>query len=101
MFAEPTPTDFSLPVIGSALYLSVFCTAVALSLQTFGQKYSHPASAAIILSFESVFGVIFSVILYHEPLTAKIVAGFALIFIAVIISETKLVFLPFARKTSN
>lgn len=101
LFAEPTPTDFSLPVIGSALYLSVFCTAVALSLQTFGQKYSHPASAAIILSFESVFGVIFSVILYHEPLTAKIVAGFALIFIAVIISETKLGFLPFAKKTTN
>ena len=45
--------------------------------------------------------MIFSVILYHEPLTAKIVAGFALIFIAVIISETKLGFLPFAKKTTN
>ena len=96
--AEPAPTDFSMGVWGGALYLAVLCTAVALSFQNFGQKYTHPSAAAIILSLESVFGVIFSVIFYHEVLTAKIVAGFVLIFVSVLISETKLSFLPFGKK---
>jgi drug/metabolite transporter (DMT)-like permease len=97
--AETLPTDFSLPVLSGVLYLSILCTAVALTLQNFGQKYTNPSAAAIILSFESVFGVIFSVIFYHEVLTVKIVIGFALIFLAVLISETKLSFLK--RKTSK
>lgn len=74
-------------------YLSLFCTAAALLLQNFGQKYTSPSSASIILGLESVFGVIFSILLYDEPMTLKIGAGFVLIFVAVIISETKLSFL--------
>ena len=50
-------------------------------------------NAAILLSLESVFGVIFSVLLYGEVLSVKVVSGFVLIFIALIISETKLSFL--------
>lgn len=90
---ETIPTDFNLPILGGALYLSIFCTAIALSLQNFGQKYTNPSAAAIILSFEAVFGVIFSVIFYKEILTTKIILGFILIFISIIISESKLNFL--------
>ena len=68
-------------------YLAVACTAVALLLQNLGQKYTHPSSASLILSLESVFGVIFSVIFYDEKLTLRIVAGFILIFVAIVISE--------------
>ena len=50
-------------------------------------------NAAILLSLESVFGVIFSVLLYGEVLTLKVIAGFVIIFIAIIVSETKLSFL--------
>lgn len=94
---EPTPTNFGIEIWGGVLYLAVFCTAVALSFQNFGQKYTHPSAAAIILSLESVFGVFFSVVFYHEVLTAKIIAGFVLIFVSVLISETKLTFLPFLK----
>ena len=73
-------------------YLAVFCTTIALTLQNFGQKYTDPSTASIILSLESVFGVAFSVALGREALSTKMVLGFALIFIAVIISETKLAF---------
>ncbi len=74
-------------------YLAVFCTTIALTLQNFGQKYTDPSTASIILSLESVFGVAFSVALRRESLNPKMILGFALIFIAVIISETKLAFI--------
>ena len=74
-------------------YLAVFCTTIALTLQNFGQKYTDPSTASIILSLESVFGVAFSVALGREELSTKMLLGFALIFIAVIISETKLAFI--------
>lgn len=82
-------TEVVLPV----LYLSLFCTAIALLLQNIGQKLTDPASASIILSLEAVFGVLFSVLFVDEKLTFRLVFGFILIFIAVIISETKLSFL--------
>ena len=47
-----------------------------------------PAQAALFLSLESVFGVVFSVILYGEQLTPRLLLGFALIFCAIVISET-------------
>ena len=90
---ETFPTEFPLHSLGGILYLAVFATAVCLLLQNVGQKYTSPASAAILLSLESVFGVLFSVLFYDEPLSPRLIAGFALIFVAVIVSETKLSFL--------
>lgn len=72
---------------GALTYLAIACTAVALLLQNLGQKYTHPSSASLILSLESVFGVIFSVIFYDEKLTVRIATGFVLIFVAILISE--------------
>lgn len=87
------PKQLSAASIFSLLYLAVFATAIALLLQNVGQKYSHPAPAAIILSLESVFGVLFSVMFGRESITLRLFIGFLLIFLAVIISETKLSFL--------
>ena len=94
------PSKWSAQTISGLLYLAVFATAVAILFQNIGQKYTKPAPAAIILSLESVFGVLFSVIFYHENLTLKLVIGFTLIFIAVVISETKLSFL-FRNKSTT
>lgn len=74
-------------------YLAFFATAVTMVCQTVGQKYTSECNASLILSLESVFGVVFSVLLYGEVLNIKLLLGFALIFIAIIISETKLSFL--------
>lgn len=74
-------------------YLVFFATAITMFCQTTGQKYTSECNASLILSLESVFGVIFSIAFYGEILTAKILIGFMLIFIAIIISETKLSFL--------
>lgn len=90
---EDMPRAFNMETIYGLFYLSVFCTAVALLLQNIGQKYTNPAPASIIMTLESVFGVIFSIIFYHEQITVKLFIGFLLIFLAVLISETKLSFI--------
>lgn len=74
-------------------YLCVFATAGALGLQTFGLKYTSPSAGALILSLESVFGVIFSIMVGAEVVTLRLLVGFAVIFSAIVISETKLEFL--------
>lgn len=71
------------------IYLAVCGTAVAMLLQNVGQKYVSSSSAAIILSLEALFGVLLSVIFGYENLSVKLVIGFALIFFAIITSETK------------
>lgn len=75
------------------LYLAVMCTTIALLLQNVGQKYTDESSAAIILGFESVFGIIFPVALGMEVLTLKSIIGFIFVFMAILVSETKLSFL--------
>lgn len=78
-------------------YLAFFATAVTMVCQTIGQKNTDECYASLILSLESVFGVLFSVLFYGEVLTLKVVIGFILIFIAIVISETKLSFLKPSR----
>ncbi len=75
-------------VIGSMLYLGLLSTMIAFLLQTVCQKYTQPSVAAILMSFESVFGMLFSVIFLHEPFTVRIAFGCILMFISIIISET-------------
>lgn len=74
-------------------YLAFFATSLCMVFQTKGQQTTSECNASLILSLESVFGVLFSVIFYGEVLTLKIFIGFVLIFIAIVTSETKLSFL--------
>ena len=85
-------------VLLSMAYLCVMATTVALLFQNVGMVWSDPASAAVILSLESVFGVLCSVVFYGDPVTPRLLAGFALIFVAVVCSETKFSFLRKAER---
>lgn len=77
----------------SLAYLVVFASCGALLFQNIGQKYTAPATAAVLLSLEAPFGVVFSMLFADERPTALMMLGFALIFVAVICSETKFSFL--------
>ena len=87
--------DFPATALSSAevllpmAYLGIMATTVALLFQNVGLVYSDPSSGAVILSLESVFGVLCSVVFYGDPVTVKLMAGFLLIFLAVVCSETK------------
>lgn len=69
-------------------YLSVMCTAVCFFLQAWGMKYTPSSTTAVIMTLESVFGTLISIVFYHEQMTFKLVLGFALIFFSVLLSET-------------
>lgn len=71
----------------SVLYLGVISTTVCYLLQTASQKYVDETKAAIILSMESVFGTLFSIIILHEIITLRMVIGSTVILAAVIISN--------------
>ncbi len=75
------------------LYLAVAATTLALLFQNIGQKYTSPASAAVLLALEAPFGVAFSVLFAQEAPTPLMYLGFLLIFLAVVCSETKFSFL--------
>lgn len=69
------------------LYLAALPTAAGFLLQLIGQKNAPPAGASLILSLESVFGVLFSVIFYGEIVPPRVFLGFAVVFLAIFLSE--------------
>lgn len=71
----------------SVLYLGIVSTAITYLLQTNCQRYVDETKAAIILSMESVFGTLFSVILLHESITTRMVVGCFIILAAVLLSN--------------
>lgn len=81
------PTQFPMGAVGGIVYLGLFATALCLYMQSYGLKHAEPAIAGMIISLESVFGVIFSVIIYHERITLRMLVGFAVIFIAILLSQ--------------
>lgn len=95
------PLTIPLQAAPGLAYLSVVSTALALLFQNIGQKYTEPAAASVLLSLEAPFGVLFSLLFYGELPTGRMLAGFALIFAAVICSETKLEFLRITEKAGE
>lgn len=77
----------------SVLYLGLFSTLICFFLQTKAQANINSTKTAIILSTESLWGTVFSIILVGDILTPRIVVGALVVFMAIIITETKLEFL--------
>ena len=75
---------------GSVLYLGVCSSGIAYTLQIIGQRGTNPAAASILLSLESVFGVVGAAILLSETMSAREYIGCAVVFAAVIISQIDL-----------
>ena len=81
------PSQFPAAAVGGIVYLGLIATALCLFMQSYGLKYAEPAIGGMLISLESVFGVIFSVILYHERITLRMLAGFVVIFLAILLSQ--------------
>lgn len=83
------PTTASTEGILTIVYLAVFCTLIAYVCQNIGMQYANPTKSAIILSTESLFGTIASVIVLKEVLSGQMILGCLLIFIAIVVAEVK------------
>lgn len=73
--------------VAQLLFLAIFATVVAFGIQNVSLAHVPPAQVSLFLSLESVFGVVFGVLIYGESLTLRLLAGFGLIFVAILISE--------------
>ena len=72
---------------GPILYCGVMSSGVAYTLQVVAQKDAEPAIASLLLSLESVFSVLFGVLLLHESMTLIEIIGCVVIFVAVVIPQ--------------
>lgn len=90
---EPGAIKIHQETIFPILYLGIISTLIAFLIQNVAQKYTTSTHTAIILSLESVFGSLLSLIFLKEPFTFRFLIGCMAILISVIISETKLKFL--------
>lgn len=87
LFERSLPVRFSAGTVGSLLYLSVFSTTIAMSLQNIGQSMAPASHASILLSLESVFGALASCIFLGEAVTVRMLLGFAVIFAALVVNS--------------
>jgi len=91
---EPVPRAFNRQMYGAVTYLVLFPTLMAFLIQNVAQKQTTSTHAALILCLESVFGIVLSVIFLKEEFTIQMITGCVLIFMAIILTETKLSFIP-------
>ena len=70
-------------------YLAVLNTCLAFILQNWAQKHTSDVVASLIISLESVFGFLFSVLYYQEPLSWRLLLGGALCFGAILLNTVK------------
>ena len=88
VFATRTvPTEFPIETVGGIVYLGLVATALCLFLQSYGLKYAEASIGGMLLSLESVFGVVFAIILYGEKITPRMIIGFGIIFLAILLSQ--------------
>lgn len=85
--AVPLSVDAIRQVGPELLYAGILSTAGGFSLQALAQKYAPPSPAAIVMSCESVFGLIGGVLILGEVLTSREGFGCLLMFVAVLLAQ--------------
>lgn len=86
IFEQPTTTGI-LAALGQILYVGIFSSGVAYTLQILAQKGSDPTVVTLLLSLESVFGALSGAIILHEIMSGREYFGCALMLCAVMLSQ--------------
>jgi drug/metabolite transporter (DMT)-like permease len=86
---EPAPglAAFTPTIIGQLVFFGVVCSFAALTVMNYALTKVDPSEGSLLASLESPSGVFFSVMAGYEVLTGQLVAGFALIFLAILVSN--------------
>lgn len=87
IFESPIDMETVGACFPSLLYLGICSSGIAYTLQIVGQKDANPAVASVILSLESVFGVIGGAVVLGETMSPREYIGCAVVFISVILSQ--------------
>lgn len=89
MFENPVAANF-VAAKTPILYAGILTCGVAYTLQIFGQKFTPPTIASIILCMESVFAVVGGSLILHETMTPREVWGCIFMIIAVVLSQIQM-----------
>lgn len=81
----------------AVIFLGVLSSAVAFLAQSMCQKHVSATFATVLLAFEAPFGALSGAIFLGETLTPVMIIGCVLMFLSVIVCETKLSFLKKLR----
>lgn len=88
MFIFETPDlDAILTCAIPILYAGCISGGLGYTLQIVAQRDAEPTVASLLMSLESVFGVLFGALLLHEVMSGREILGCCTIFAAVIISN--------------
>lgn len=101
-----TPSFFEMNIttaLPAVIFLGVFSTCICFFMQTSAQKRTSASKTGIILSTESFFGTLFSILLGIELISLKIVIGGIIILFSVIMTEINVDFkkLFYPKKSNN
>lgn len=89
LFSGGAAAEMGTEAVVGVMYLGILNTFVAFTAQNYAQKYARDTTAALIMSMESLFGFLFSVLYYKEVITLKFLMGSALCFAAVLINTAE------------
>lgn len=84
-YVPPVPT---LGDVGTMLYLALVCSCLCFVLLNRAMTLVDSAEGSLLAALEAPFGVLASVLVYGEQVTVRLLVGFALIFVAIVVSET-------------
>lgn len=98
--------DFSvvgqnLPALGAVIFLGVFNTGLCYLIQMVAQKSLPPTRVSLILSSESLFGAVFSVLAGYDPFSIRLVVGGSIMLCAILLVETNLFSFSKKKKPIN
>lgn len=88
MFLSETPSwSGILTCIGPILYVGIFSSGVAYTLQILAQKDSNPTVVSLLLSLESVFATLAGAVILHDRMSGKEYLGCLLMLMAVVLAQ--------------
>ncbi len=93
LFFEGFRADMIIAALPSIAYAGIMSSGVAYTLQILGQQKTDPSLASMIMSLESVFAVLTSMVVLNLTPTPRESLGCVIMFIAIIVAQ-----LPEKRK---
>lgn len=73
------------------LYGGVLSSGVAFTLQIYGQKYAEPSAAAILMSFESIFGALSGWLILGEEMSGREIFGCAMMILGIFVTQWRVI----------
>lgn len=87
IFERPISPSAISEALPSLLFLGILPSGIGYTLQILAQRGADPTVSAVILSLESVFGVIGAALILGEKMSGREYLGCGIVFVAILLSQ--------------